>query len=64
MHKLICQYCDFKWEQPYVYKYDLKCAKCGDKNVEDINLSIDKVDYYKGAPPFPPKDVISYDSYL
>jgi hypothetical protein len=46
--RLICKYCDHKWEESFYYERTIKCSVCGDKNIKVINLDKNKVDYYKG----------------
>ena len=65
MFALTCQYCNSQWKQDYVYKTDLHCKTCKDRNIRVIDTRVDKIDYYEGSPPFPPKkEPITYDNYL
>lgn len=53
--ELICTYCNKKWERN-IYSSsnvtEFECPVCGDKHVKIKDLTIDKVDYYAGSPPF------------
>lgn len=52
-----CTYCGKKWHLDNPTQYDLmsvKCGVCSDKNIKMKDSVKDKVDYYKGSPPFPP----------
>lgn len=53
-----CTYCNYQWA---LNSNDDYCIKCSDKNPkleEKDTRSI--VDYYKGSPPFPEKDISDY----
>jgi hypothetical protein len=52
-------YCGHKWDKVVYNKQsieDEKC-RCGDSNLKVRDLSVAKIDAYKGCPPFPPKKV-------
>lgn len=54
--KLICQYCDHKWQLFVLSKStieDEKCPVCGDSRITVKNPSDSpKIDYYAGSSPF------------
>lgn len=56
--RIICAYCDFKWLKNVYTKQSLEdeqCPHCKDKNLIIRDLSEERVDFYKGDKPFPPK---------
>lgn len=55
-----CKYCGCKWEDNIYNTSDKTCdnGNCNSKNLifKEIT-SNSKIDYYQGAPPFPPKEI-------
>lgn len=51
-----CTYCGDAWSQMVYSKHvpsDLRCALCNDRHIQVKEVSIKKIDYYQGCPPFP-----------
>jgi hypothetical protein len=51
-YELTCQYCGNSWQHLGMPKEEIRCFTCNDSNIRVRNLSVDKIDYYKGSPPF------------
>lgn len=57
---LECMYCGHKWRDSVFTKQSVeskKCPICHDSHIKVKDINTDKVDYYAGSPPFPPKHV-------
>lgn len=57
-YNLQCNYCGHKWTEFFMNQRSLdhsKCDICKDTGLTVREARSEKVDYYVGCPPFPPK---------